>query len=344
MSNASTAIATTDTADLLLAAVELPADQHPAAVYLGRLGKRSRRVMRNALDVIATAASGGRCDADTLPWAALRYQHTAAIRAALAERYSPASANRMLAALRGVLKEAWKLGHMSAEDYHRAAELEPIKGETLPAGREVSDGELRALFGACANDSTPAGARDAALLTVLYGAGLRRSEAIALDLGDYNAETGELRIRHGKGNKARLAYATNGGRDALELWLQYRGPTPGALLQPVNRGGKVQRRELSDNAVSNALRKRAEQAGVSKFSPHDLRRSFISHMLDAGADISTVQQLAGHANVTTTQRYDRRGEVVKRKAAELIHVPFKMPRAESTKTTTRKRVRRGASK
>ncbi len=316
------AIATRTATEILDAPEITSADQHPAAVYLGRLGKRSRRVMGLALDVIAGIVSGGALDRVTLPWHGLRYQHTAAIRQALVERYAPATVNRHLAALRGVLKEAWKLGLMSAEYYHRAAELAPAKGETLPAGRMVPDGEIIALFAACAADTTPAGARDAALLTVLFGAGLRRSEALGLDVADYDVESGEIRVRRGKGNKDRLVYATNGGRLALELWLTTRGNEAGPLLCPVNKGGRVTLRRMTGNAVTGAVRKRATQASVTNLSPHDFRRTYISLLLDKGADISTVQQLAGHADVTTTQRYDRRGEEVKRKAAELIHVPF----------------------
>ena len=317
-----TALATIET-PIQLAPVELTlADQHPAAVYVARLGERSKRVMRRSLDLIADLLSGGKVNAEGLAWASLRYQHTAAVRAGLIERYAPATANRHLAALRGVLKEAWRLGQMSAEDYHRAVYLSPVRGETLPAGREVNQGELRALFQVCEGDHTPAGARDAALMSALYGGGLRRSEAVAIDLADYNRETGELRVLHAKGSKQRLVYATNGGRAAIEAWLEARGDEPGPLLCPVNKGGRISIRRMTDQAVLKVLRKRAAQAGVSRFSPHDLRRSFISHLLDAGADISTVQRLAGHSSPSTTSRYDRRGEVAKRKASGLLHVPY----------------------
>jgi integrase len=90
---------------------------------------------------------------------------------------------------------------------------------------------------------------------------------------------------------------------------------------------------MTDQAVMLLLRRRAKQARVSGFTPHDLRRTFIGDLLDSGEDMITVQKLAGHANVQTTARYDRRGEEVKRRAVELLHVPFSAKRCGSGRAT-----------
>lgn len=300
-----------------------PASRNPAVVYLASLtSPHSRRTMRTALERIAEKASGRRLGAEVFPWHELRYPHTQALRSWLADTFSPAGANLRLAALRGVLREAWRLGLMDAETYHRAVDLKGVRGERLPRGRALSQGELRATFKACAQDPTPLGARDAAALALLFGGGLRRSEVVALDLADLDPETGVLRI-HGKGNKERVAYAGNGSLEALEAWLEHRGEAAGPLLWPATRGAQVVPGRLSTQALRRVCVRRATEAGIAPFSPHDLRRSFVSELLDAGADVSVVRGLAGHSNVATTARYDRRPEAAKRRAASLLAVPYR---------------------
>ena len=153
----------------------------PAAVYLARLAAGSRPTIRAALETIASIASNGTVPADRFPWHKLRYQHTQAIRAVLADgRLSVATANHRLTALRCVLKEALRLDQISDRDYRKAIDLDPVRGVTLPAGRSLSADELARLFGVCAADPTPAGARDGAILALLYLNGLRRDEAVII--------------------------------------------------------------------------------------------------------------------------------------------------------------------
>jgi len=312
---------------MTLRASELSLDRNPAAVYLAGLSESGRRTMHQALDVMAGMLTGN-ADALACNWAGLRFQHTAAIRSKLGESYAPATVNKMLCALRGVLKAAWQLGFMTAEDYHKARSVKNVEGQTLPAGRELSTGELTALLHVCEIDPTPAGARDAAFIAVMYAAGVRREELVNLDIQDYDAdcknsptEAGRLVIR-GKRNKERTAYMLNGASRAVNDWLSVRGDFDGPLFVPVRKNGAILDRRMTTQAVYNVLKKRAGEANVSEFSPHDLRRTFVSDLLEAGADIAVVSRMAGHASVNTTARYDRRPEEAKRKAAQLLHVPY----------------------
>ena len=300
----------------------LPTDRHPAAVYLASLADGPGRAsMRSTLANVA-AMLGTTIEA--CPWQSLRFVHVAALRTTFAERFAPATANKYLSAIRQVMRQAWLLGLMDGEDYHRAAAVRNVKGSRLPAGRALDVGELRALFAACA-DGTPSGARDAAAFALMFGCGLRRAEATATDLADYEAESGSLRVI-GKGNKQRIVYATNGGQAALNAWLAVRGSDSGPLLAPVAKGGKVLAGSgMTAQALMLRLKHRAKQARIADCSPHDLRRTFVSSALEAGADLAMVQALAGHASPTTTARYDRRPEDAKRAAAQLVHVPFATP-------------------
>ncbi len=301
------------------------ADTNAAAVYLAGLRPSTRKTMRRALNTIAWLLAGEtaaeRLDDSLLsvPWARMRFQHTDAVRAALAERYAPATANLHLSALRGVLRTAWRLGQMTADDFQRAADLGAVKGERLPSGRAVASGELSALLGTCGQDM--GGIRDAAIIAVLYAGGLRRAELAGLDLSSYETTAeGARLIVLGKGNKQRSVPLAGGAARALGDWLAVRGDDDGPLFRVIgnrNRGGR-----MTAQAVYAMLRARATAAGVASLSPHDLRRTFVGDLLDAGADIATVQRLAGHASPATTARYDRRGEAVKRAAVDRLHVPY----------------------
>jgi integrase len=272
------------------------------------------------LETIARLLSGG--SAQACPWHRLTYQHGQAIRAELAASYAPATVNRMLAALRGVLTEAWRLGLMDTEAYRRACDIKAVPGTSLLRGRALTSGELLALFRACSLGPERSGTRDAALLGSLYAGGIRRSEAIALDLDDYDRTASCLTVRAGKGGKARLVYLSDGAKSAMDDWVAARGSFLGPLFVRIRRGGVLACTRLSPLAVLDILRRRCREAGVHQASPHDLRRSMISDLLDAGADIVSVQKLAGHASVTTTARYDRRGEQAKQRTATLLHVPY----------------------
>ena len=299
----------------------IPLDRQPAAVYLSTLAPTGRRGMRTALAQAADALTGGRATIDTCPWHRLGAQHVAVLLRRMTDGgAAPATVNRMRSALRGVLRSCWRLGLIDAEELARAGDVPGVKARRLPRGRHIATGEIAALFRACSIG--PGGARDAAALALLYGCGLRRAEVVALDLADYAPDTGTVTVI-GKGGHQRQVFATTGTRAALGAWLRHRGDAPGPLLFPVAKGGRiVPGRRLSTAAVWARLQTLGKRAGVQPFSPHDLRRSFIGDLLDAGADMASVQALAGHANVNTTARYDRRGERAARSAADRLHVPY----------------------
>jgi integrase len=296
--------------------------------------------MTSGLDTVTRLLSGGITDAQSFPWHHLRYEHVQAVRATLVATISPktgqklsaSSINRTLCAVRGVLKECWRLGLISAEELARAVDVERAPGNSLPTGRCLDIGEIKALFAACQRDISPAGARDAALLGLGYAGGLRRAEICNLDVAHYDLGTGRLEIHGGKGNKDRVVFIRNGAADTIAAWFAFRGDGPGPLLCPVAKNGRIEIRRLTGDTVYRVAQKRGEEAGIKPFGPHDLRRTCLSEMLDRGVDLATARTWAGHASSDTTILYDRRGERALETAAGTLAVPYRFD-ATSTATT-----------
>jgi len=275
-----------------------------------------------------------------MPWHRLRRPQVLAIRSLLEENYLPATANRMLSALRGVLKESSHSGQLGMEEYRLAVDVEPVRGESEPRGRDPSAAELRGLLEACARapkesnhrqDSVARRRRDAAFLSLLYASGLRRAEAVALELGDLDQISGQLRVRRGKGRKPRPVSLPASALPSLQDWLEFRGSEPGPLFSAVLKNGRLVRdpqgqlQGLSGSAAWAICQERGRKAGIQPPAPHDLRRTWTGDLLEAGVDLATVQKMAGHASVSTTGRYDRRDRTVQRKASASVHVPYFMP-------------------
>lgn len=297
----------------------------PYHVYLDSLtSQESRRTMRGCLDRIAKILTGDDGAAgEGQPWHLLRYEHTVRIRSILTEQgWSPAYVNKHLVALRRVLKECWRLGQITAEEYARAADLAPVRQTRLPTGHHVPPEVVGAALAAC--DDGPAGVRDAALIAALYSTGCRRAELAGIALADYDPAARSLRVR-GKRDKERMVYLTTAAIGLLERWLAVRGAGPGPLFSPISKAGRVLSRPLSGQAVSDILTRRLGEAGATRRTAHDFRRTFIGELLDAGVDLATAQALVGHSSPATTARYDRRPEKTRREAVDRITLPAARP-------------------
>lgn len=300
---------------------------NPYVSYMAGLAAGSRPAMLYSLRAVLRRFFSWHADDERFPWCRLRYAHLVALRSWLRDEFAPATGNRVLSAIRGILREAFRFGAISERDYRTAVDVAPVRGIRPAPGRAVSELELRMLFAACREAPTPAlAARNAAMLALLYGAGLRRAELVALDVEHLNERnTRSVRVL-GKGNKVRFVYLPDGAIDALVCWLIKRGGSDaGPLFWATKYKGTMLRagKRISDDTVADVLDKLVKVSGVQKVTPHDLRRSYISDLLDAGVDVVTVARMVGHSQIVTTQRYDRRGDRAMEEAARRLRVPFR---------------------
>jgi integrase/recombinase XerD len=211
------------------------------------------------------------------------------------------SAARTVVAVRGFHRFAVREGLAAGDPAHEIRPPQPAR--RLP--KAIGVDEVERLLEAAGFDQTPRALRDRALLELLYGCGARISEAVGLDVDDVDLETGAVLLR-GKGGKERRVPLGSYAREAVQAYLVRARPgfatagrgTPALFLN--TRGGRLTRQ-----SAWAVLRSAADKAGlpVEHLSPHTLRHSFATHLLDGGADVRVVQELLGHASVTTTQIY-----------------------------------------
>ncbi|HVN63123.1 MAG TPA: tyrosine-type recombinase/integrase [Candidatus Binataceae bacterium] len=230
--------------------------------------------------------------------------HIRAFLAELMKSKSRATVQRRLSAIKAFFRfRETATGQLSPARTIRS----PKSERRLP--RLLGEDDTRRLIEADSEKPSSAVLRDRAIFETLYSSGLRVSELVGLNWRDIDEELGLVTVRHGKGNKDRVAPIGEPALDALRAWrsamptLRLRsGQAPSPLDGPVIvnlRGGR-----MTTRAVEQILARRIQSAGLaSSITPHGLRHCFATHMLNNGADLRSIQEMLGHASLATTQRY-----------------------------------------
>ena len=295
--------------------------RNPLTLYLTRLAPSSQLTMRYVLQDAADRLGFEDINLEDIDWHLLQPEHVIALVAALREDgYAPNTSSLYVNAVRGVMNEAWRLNLISQEHLLRMRTVKAAPGTRLSQGRNLRRSLIREMMEVCAADPRPQGLRDAAVIGILYGSGMRKSESVNLDLAQINFEERSLRVI-GKGNKELIKYAPDWAFAKLQAWLAFRREQlkegeqdDSFLFNRIRRGSHITRERITKHAFYYIARQRGQQVGV-KIMPHDFRRSFITRVIEEH-DLSIAQKLAHHTNIQTTASYDVRDDNERRRAVD----------------------------
>lgn len=301
---------------------------NPAVAYLQTLTSHNSRVtMASKLNVVARMTNAE--DLTKCDWSTLTAEAVLSIMTSLeASGHGSSTVNSYLSALKGVAKASWLSGQMDHEIYLRIKAVKQRRFHRLPTGRSLSYSETSELVSSC-DGTSAAGARDRAILLLMVGCGLRRGEVPNLQLEALNLVAGSLTLV-GKGDKERRVFLPEPVVEALSTWIRdFRGFEPGLIFGRIYKNGRISMTTpLNPRSVGDILARHMKNVDSPtdhsgnkiKTTSHDLRRTFATRLLDDNVDIVTVKNMMGHASVTTTAQYDRRGENAQKEAARRVRI------------------------
>lgn len=295
--------------------------RNPLTLYLTRLAPSSQLTMRYVLQDAADRLGFEDINLEEIDWHLLQPEHVIALVAALREDgYAPNTSSLYVNAVRGVMNEAWRMSLITQEHLLKMRTVKASAGTRLGQGRNLRRTLIREMMEVCAADPRPQGLRDAAVIGILYGSGMRKSESVNLDLAQVDFAERSLRVI-GKGNKELVKYAPDWAFAKLQAWLAFRRDQlkegeedDSFLFNRIRRGSHITRERITKHAIYYIARQRGEQVGV-KIMPHDFRRSFITRVIEEH-DLSIAQKLAHHTNIQTTASYDVRDDNERRRAVD----------------------------
>lgn len=298
----------------------------PATVYLATLGPGSQRAMAQALAKLVglTGATTGTDPVD-FDWTSLDGDSTLAIRRKLTEQYAPATTNKMLAALRGVMRAARDLGLIDEAQYQQVARIRSVK--VVPVDDEVilTQAQLRKLFQTTAADRGATGRRDAALLATILATGLRRAEAAELNLDDLDLRDGSIHVAGETPDRVRTTPLDKGAAAALADWVAVRGEDAGPLFLPTVRGGALRLRRMTDQALYLVVKQIGDRAGMPELTSRMLRRTMIVRAIAGGADRDALAQRVGHMSWLNARAFNDLAGLARRRRIKDKPLPYVPP-------------------
>jgi site-specific recombinase XerC len=303
------------------APLALPDVSSPLKLYLDRLAPSSRLTMTYVLQDAADRLGLADVDIRDVPWHTLQPGHVTALVATLrADDYAPNTTSLYVNAIRGVMNEAWRQDLITHDQLLKIRSIPAVSGTRLGKGRNMRRTLIRELMDVCAADPRPQGRRDAAIIAILYGSGMRKSESVNIDLSQVDFTERSLKVM-GKGNRQLVKYAPAWAFDALNAWLELRRSCLPAgqeddhfLFNRIRRGNHITRDRITKHAIYFIAKQRGRQVGVD-IMPHDFRRSFITRVIEE-YDLSIAQKLAHHTHIATTASYDMRSENERRRVVD----------------------------
>jgi site-specific recombinase XerD len=217
---------------------------------------------------------------------------------------SAATINLHLSAIRRLADESAESGWLSPEHAIGIRRVKGVKRLGRKMGNWLTRNQAQQLVNAASNNSL-CGWRDCAMLGLLLGCGLRRSEVVGLNLDQFQSREGRCVIVNsvGKGKRLRTVPVPSWSKELLNAWLRHSGVSEGKVFRRVLKGGMRQEAGVTANVVWYAVKRCARQAGINNLAPHDLRRTCARPCHGGGGELEQIQFLLGHASVQTTERY-----------------------------------------
>ena len=296
--------------------------QNPVTNYMSDLKPGdSQDTCRRDLTTIARLLEYD--DPYTMPWHKLTDTHVKNIQSMLVDSgRHPRTVNKMMSFVKGVMRAAWDLRLVDDSTLLRIERMKPVKtGKRVDVGRVVPLVDQAKIIAVCELGSSAGGYRDGAILAVMLSTGIRRAEVASMEYEDYDPDTGIIILRDRKNGDDDTVVVRNGGKTALDLWIEKRGNFPGRMFTRVNKSGEIFQDALSRQAIHDMIQRRIAQAGIKPFSPHDIRRTVATREFVKGTPVADIAAMLGHKSLDQTMQYDRSAEQRKIAMAEGIDIP-----------------------